>query len=55
MNSYGEFFKIGDTVSHEDTSMGYAVINSFEIDEPMNEVKIITYKGWAHIDFITKK
>jgi len=46
--------KVGDTVKHEDENAGTATIESFELNEELNEVKIITNKGWAHIDFIKK-
>lgn len=53
-NSYGEYFEVGDKVKHEDSSVGEAKINRFEIDGDSNEIKAHTDKGWSHIDFITK-
>lgn len=52
-NSYGDMFKVGETVGHEDNDQT-AVIQSFELDEESNEVKAWTDKGWSHLDFITK-
>ena len=52
-NSYGDFFKIGEVVGHEDNE-DTATIMSFELDEESNEVKAWTDKGWSHIDFISK-
>ena len=52
-NSYGDMFKVGETVGHEDNDET-AVIQSFELDEESNEVKAWTDKGWSHLDFITK-
>jgi hypothetical protein len=52
-NSYGDFFTIGDVVKQQDVaSVGCAIIRSFEADPDMNEIKAITDKGYAHIDFI---
>ncbi len=53
-DSYGEYFKVGEVVEHEDDTVGSATILSFEIDEEYNEVKVITDKGWAHLDFLVK-
>jgi hypothetical protein len=51
-NSYGKFFTIGDVVKHQDNSAGTATIVSFEANPNMNEIKAITDKGSAYIDFI---
>lgn len=53
-DSYGNFYKVGETVSHEDQTVGEAVILSFEPNEDIDEVKVITTKGYAHLDFLTK-
>lgn len=53
-NSYDIYFTIGDVVSHQDTEVGKATILSFELDISMNEIKAITDKGYAHIDFLDK-
>jgi hypothetical protein len=50
-NSYGDFFTIGQIVEHEGAD-DTATIISFEIDKKGNEIKVITDKGYAHIDFI---
>lgn len=52
-NSYGEFFTVGETVVH-DGAANNAIIISFEPNLERNEVKVITDKGYAHIDFILK-
>ena len=52
-NSYGEFFSVGETVGHEGAD-NTATILSFEAEAEMNEVKVITDKGHAHIDFLVK-
>jgi hypothetical protein len=51
-NSYGEFFTIGQGVEHEDKAAGTATIVSFEVDKSRNEIKVITDKGFAYIDFL---
>lgn len=53
-NSYGEFFTIGNTVIHQDKSVGRAVIQSFTSDTAKNEVRVDTDKGYAYIDFISQ-
>lgn len=53
-NSYGEFFTVGETVSHQDTEAGDATIISFTAELAMNEVRADTNKGSAHIDFLVK-
>lgn len=53
-NSYNKYFTIGDTVKHDDESVDIATIVSFEIDIKMNEVRVNTDQGYAHIDFINK-
>lgn len=52
-NSYGEFFSVGETVGH-DGADDTATILSFEAEVEMNEVKVMTTKGHAHIDFLKK-
>lgn len=54
ISSYGEYFSVGEVVRHEDSGVGEATILSFEADEPFNEVRVITDKGFAHIDFLVK-
>lgn len=54
LSSYGETFLVGEKVKHDDEDAGEAAIMSFEVDESMNEVKVNTDKGYAHIDFIRK-
>ena len=54
INTNGEILTIGDIVEHDDTEAGKATIISFEINEEIGEVKAITDKGYAHIDFIFK-
>lgn len=54
INSYGEYFKVGETVMHEDKSAGEALILSFELDEDRNEVKVNTDQGYAYVDFLVK-
>ena len=52
-NSYDEFFAIGQLIKHQDEEAGNATIVSFEINAEINEVRVNTDKGFAHIDFIT--
>lgn len=52
-NSYGEFFSVGETVGHEGAD-DTATILSFEADIEKNEVKVMTDKGHAHVDFLVK-
>jgi hypothetical protein len=54
INTTGEILSVGDIVGHQDTEVGTATIKSFEINEAIGEVKAITDKGYAHIDFISK-
>lgn len=55
INSYGDMFYVGDVVKHDDDEAGIGTIESFEIDESTIEVRAITEKGWAHVDFISKE
>jgi hypothetical protein len=56
INSYGEYFTIGDIVYHDDnTAEPAAKILSFEPNIEKNEVKVNTDKGFAHIDSISKE
>jgi hypothetical protein len=54
INSYGEYFVVGEKVKHEDTDAGEATIISFEPDVKKNEIRVNTDKGFAHIDFLVK-
>jgi len=54
INSYGEYFVIGEKVKHEDNDAGEAIIISFEPDVEKNEIRVNTDKGFAHIDFLVK-
>jgi hypothetical protein len=54
MNSYGEFFTVGELVLHEDETAGPATITSFETKIDNNEIRVNTDKGYAHIDFLVK-
>ena len=53
-NSYDEYFVVGEVVRHESWEAGEATILSFELNLEMNEVKVHTDKGYAHIDFLAK-
>ena len=53
-NSYGEFFTVGELVKHDDEEAGTAKIISFECNIEKNEIKVVTDKGYAHIDFLIK-
>lgn len=53
-NSYGDFFTVGDEVSHQDESVGTAIIISFEVDAYKNQIVANTSKGYAHIDFLVE-
>jgi len=52
INSYGEQFKVGQIVAHQDTEAGEAKIKSFECKKEENEITVHTSKGHAHLDFI---
>lgn len=52
INSYGNVFKVGDTVKHEDSEAGTITIQKFEPVIERNEIRVLTDKGYAHIDFI---
>ena len=52
ISSYGEVFKIGAHVAHEDKNAPNAIIESFEVDEESNEIIAFTDKGYCHIDFM---
>ncbi len=54
INSYGEYYTVGELVAHEDADAGSATILSFEHDIASNEIKAITDKGHTHIDFLAK-
>lgn len=53
-NSYGQFFTVGEVVGHEGAS-DTATILSFEPVTEENEIRVITTKGHAHIDFLVKQ
>jgi hypothetical protein len=53
-NSFNEYFFIDEIVTHSDGESGEAKILSFEINDEYAEVKVITDKGYAHIDFLNK-
>lgn len=54
MNSYGEFFTVGEIVKHEDEEAGPAIVISFEPDINNNEIRVNTNEGYAYIDFLVK-
>ena len=54
MNSYGEFYTVGEVVLHEDDTAGPSTIISFEPDVNRNEIRVNTNEGYAHIDFLVK-
>ena len=54
ITSYGEYFCIGEEVKHEDDKAVTATIIRFEPDIESNEIRVITTKGYAHIDFLVK-
>lgn len=54
ITSYDEYFCVGEKVKHEDDKAGTATIISFEPDIESNEIRAITTKGYAHIDFLVK-
>ena len=53
-NSYDDYFIIVEIVIHKDETVGEAIIKSFSIDSNMNEIKVITSKGYAYLDFLVK-
>lgn len=54
MNSYGNYFFVGEKVKHEDGDAGEATIINFELNVENNEIRVNTDKGFAHIDFLVK-
>lgn len=54
INSYGQYFTVGEIVKHDDSSVGEAKIISFEPITERNEIRVETDKGYAHIDFLVK-
>lgn len=54
INSYGEYFTVGEKVKHEDNDAGESIILSFEPNIEKNEIQVNTDKGYAHIDFLVK-
>lgn len=54
INSYGSRFSVGETVEHDSENDEQAIIESFEINEEREEVKAMTSRGYAHIDFLAK-
>lgn len=54
INSYGDYFTIGQKVNHDDETAGKATIISFEPNVEKNEIRVNTDKGFAHIDFISR-
>lgn len=54
-DSYGQFFKVGELVKHEDGNVEAASIISFQINEESEEIKVYLDNGkWAHLDFLIK-
>jgi len=53
-NSYGDFFTVGETVAHQETSFGEAKIMSFEPKTEENEITVMTDRGYTHLDFLIK-
>lgn len=58
ISSYGEEFVVGEVVRHQDVEAGTATIKNFTLDRDLvlgiDEVVVITDKGYAHLDFIVK-
>lgn len=55
INSYGDYFKVGEVVGHEGAEeRDSATIEGFELDVESNEIKVTTDKGYGHIDFLIK-
>lgn len=54
ISSYQEYFTVGETVTHQDTTVGQAIIHSFVPEVISNEVLVRTSKGIAHLDFLVK-
>ena len=53
-NSYGDFFNVGEEVSHQDQEAGRSVILRFEAKKIENEITAYTSEGYAHLDFLVK-
>lgn len=55
-NSYGEYFFIGEKVRHSDSSIKKetATIIRFEPNIEENKIRVITDKGYCHIDSLIK-
>ena len=53
-SSYGEYFAVGETVAHDDDTVGRATIESFEPILDRNEIRVNTNKGYAYLDFLKK-
>lgn len=54
ISSYKDLYKVGETVRHQNSQAGVAVIESFEVDTESNEITAHTDKGFSHIDFLVK-
>ena len=54
INSYGEYFTVGEMVGHDDEEAGYAEILSFSPIKKENEITVWTSKGYVHLDFLVK-
>lgn len=53
INSYGEYFQVGELVWHDDI-VGNAIILSFQGVKRENDVTVFTSKGYTHLDFLVK-
>jgi hypothetical protein len=53
-NSLGDYFSVGEQVTHQDVNAGTAEILKFEPISERNEIRVHTTKGYAHIDFLNK-
>lgn len=54
INCAGQHFRVNEIVKHQDPSVLPAIIKRFEIDKINDEIKCITNRGYASINFIKK-
>lgn len=53
INSYGDVFKLGEHVKHQDPEAGTTFITKFSVDDEYGEIVAHTELGIANIDFIS--
>jgi hypothetical protein len=54
INSYREYFVVGEKIMYREIGTEKATILNFILDKHKNRIIVNTNKGWAHLDFVVK-